>query len=592
MRLFKLTMPCIAAVAFLLTVGPATGSTMNSRSPKHEVRAVWLTTIGGLDWPHTYARTAAASALQKRELCEILDRLKEANVNTVLFQTRIRGTMIYPSAMEPWDGCLSGQPGLSPGYDALQFAIDECHKRGMELHAWVVTIPIGKWNGMGCQKIRRRHPGLVHRIGDEGYLDPGKPATAEYLAQICREITTNYDVDGIHLDYIRYPENWKPRPEGYIGRSNITRIVRQVYNTVKTEKPWVKVSCSPIGKYSDLALYDSYGWNAYAKVYQDAQSWLREGIMDALFPMLYFRGNQFYPFALDWKENSNGRIISAGLGIYFLSDKEKDWDIEVIKREMNVLRSNGLGHAYFRSKFFTDNTKGVFDFAKDDIDRYPALVPPMTWLSDALPKGPTRLSVKRMADSDRLSWGGAKDMSAGPYLTYNIYASETYPVDIADARNILAANLRDSNATIPLAAEGAFVNYAVTAVDRFGNESLPLCTKPNMPAMVRSTYLSNDGNWLALPDKGKTLDAEFVAIETPQGGLLCTRPYDGPKADISSLPEGVYVLKSLNSKGITHRLGHFIIRRQRGMTTDNKLTSGREDCRWPHFGRDGKPSGL
>lgn len=259
---------------------------------------------------------------------------------------------------------------------------------------------------------------------------------------------------------------------------------------------------------------------------------------------------------------------------------------------MNVLRSNGLGHAYFRSKFFTDNTKGVFDFAKDDIDRYPALVPPMTWLSDALPKGPTRLSVKRMADSDRLSWGGAKDMSTGPYLTYNIYASETYPVDIADARNILAANLRDSNATIPLAAEGAFVNYAVTAVDRFGNESLPLCTKPNMPAMARSAYLGNDGNWLALPDKGNTLDAEFVAIETPQGGLLCTRPYDGHKADISSLPEGVYVLKSLNSKGITHRLGHFIIRRQRGMTPDNKLTSGREDCRWPHFRGDGKPSGL
>ena len=110
--------------------------------------------------------------------------------------------------------------------------------------------------------------------------------------------------------------------------------------------------------------------------------------------------------------------------------------------------------------------------------------------------------------------------------------------------------------------------------------------------MVRSTYLSNDGNWLALPDKGNTLDAEFVAIETPQGGLLCTRPYDGPKADISSLPEGVYVLKSLNSKGITHRLGHFIIRRQRGMTTDNKLTSGHEDCRWPHFGGEVKPSGL
>lgn len=108
----------------------------------------------------------------EKELTDILDRLQQAKINTVLIQTRVRGTMIYPSAYEPWDGCLSGFPGRSPGYDALQFAIDECHKRGMELHAWVVTIPVGKWNALGCKTLRQKMPKLIKKIGADGYMDP------------------------------------------------------------------------------------------------------------------------------------------------------------------------------------------------------------------------------------------------------------------------------------------------------------------------------------------------------------------------------------------------------------------------------------
>ena len=99
---------------------------VSQQAPKHEVRAVWLTTIGGRDWPHSYAQSPVSARKQQQELCQILDRLQQAKINTVLLQTRVRGTMIYPSALEPWDGCLSGFPGKSPGYDALQFAIDEC----------------------------------------------------------------------------------------------------------------------------------------------------------------------------------------------------------------------------------------------------------------------------------------------------------------------------------------------------------------------------------------------------------------------------------------------------------------------------------
>lgn len=202
--------------------------------PKYEVRAVWLTTIGGIDWPHSYAGSERSIERQKDELRTILDRLQRANINTVLLQTRIRATTIYPSAYEPWDGCLSGKPGKSPGYDALKFAIDECHRRGMELHAWVVAIPVGKWNGAGCVRLRKRHPGLVRKIGDEGYLDPEKPQTAEYLADLCAEITGNYDIDGIHLDYIRYHETWPMKVSRRQGRTNITNIVRAISRRVKS----------------------------------------------------------------------------------------------------------------------------------------------------------------------------------------------------------------------------------------------------------------------------------------------------------------------------------------------------------------------
>lgn len=91
-------------------------------------------------------------------MTDILDKLQKANINTILLQTRIRGTVIYPSAIEPWDGCCSGFPGKSPGYDPLAFAIKECHNRGMEVHAWIVTIPIGKWNGLGCKTLRKKYP--------------------------------------------------------------------------------------------------------------------------------------------------------------------------------------------------------------------------------------------------------------------------------------------------------------------------------------------------------------------------------------------------------------------------------------------------
>ena len=519
--------------------------------PKWEVRAVWLTTIGGIDWPSTYAHDGMGIEKQKQQLTDMLDRLKAVGINTVLLQTRVRATTIYPSDIEPWDGCLSGKPGKSPGYDALQFAIDECHRRGMELHAWVVTIPVGKWNTYGCQQLRKRYGKLIRKIGDEGYMNPESPTTASYIADICEEITRKYDVDGIHLDYIRYPETWR----GAMHKEYITDIVKTINSRVKLHKPWVKLSCSPIGKYDDLSRFRSNGWNARSRVAQDAQGWLRDGLMDQLYPMMYFQGNNFYPFAIDWKEQSFGRHVISGLGVYMLHPKERNWPVNEVKRQMSVVREIGLGHCYFRAKFLLDNVKGIYDFARWH-DRYPALVPPMTWAQSDAPTSPKALNVERSHESDQLSWQEAEDRSDGPYLLYNIYASTTYPVDVTKAENLIATRYLRRHITIPKA-KGQWY-YAVTAQDRYGNEG---------PAVQEaSAYCQNFNVSSLLPNDGRKLrvnapsDAKALMITTLQGNTVKTCVNE-PVIDISTLPEGIYQIKSVHKKHISHRLGFFVVRR-------------------------------
>jgi uncharacterized lipoprotein YddW (UPF0748 family) len=524
---------------------------MGMAQPKWEVRAVWLTTIGGIDWPSTYAHDGMGIAKQQKQLTDMLDQLKAVGINTVLLQTRVRATTIYPSDIEPWDGCLSGKPGKSPGYDALQFAIDECHRRGMELHAWVVTIPVGKWNTYGCQQLRRRYGALIRKIGDEGYMNPESPTTASYIADICEEITKKYDVDGIHLDYIRYPETWR----GAKREAYITNIVRTINRRVKFYKPWVKLSCSPIGKYDDLSRYRSNGWNARSRVAQDAQGWLRDGLMDQLYPMMYFAGNNFYPFAIDWKEQSFGRHVISGLGVYMLHPRERNWPMAEVQRQLNVVREIGMGHCYFRAKFLLDNVKGVYDYVRWH-DRYPALIPPMTWAQSLAPTAPKALVVERRAEGDRLSWQEAEDRSDGPYLIYNIYASDSYPVDVTKAENLIATRYLWKNISIPKTQRQWY--YAVTAQDRYGNEG---------PAIQEESTHSQDCNVSSmLPNDGRKLrvivatDAKTLQIATLQGKTIKTCMNE-QQIDISTLPEGIYQLKSVHKKGITHRLGFFVVRR-------------------------------
>ena len=542
----------------------------NDQAPKYEVRAVWLTTIGGIDWPHSYSQSPHSAEKQKQELRQILDRLQQAKINTVLIQTRVRGTMIYPSDIEPWDGCLSGFPGKSPGYDALQFAIDECHKRGMELHAWVVTIPVGKWNALGCKSLRQKYPTLIKKIGVDGYMNPEDSRTGDYLAHICQEITHRYNVDGIHLDYIRYPETWNIRVSREQGRRYITSIVEKIHRAVKAEKPWVKMSCSPVGKYDDLSRYWSHGWNANTKVCQNAQGWLRDGLMDELFPMMYFRGEQFYPFAIDWQEQSHGKIVVPGLGIYFLDPKEGKWNIDDVTAEMQHTRNLGMGYAFFRNKFLLDNRQGILDFTVR-FNAYPSLIPPMTWASKHTPAQPQQLKVTETGGKTRISWNNTYSYTDGsriqtPYIYNNLYASHTYPVDVTDARNLIAARHLGNSITLDGEMGTADENplyFAVTASDGYGIESqatqeFQADAQRNRNHYGAAKMLACDGKKVNLGETGKNLETRVVLVETLQEVVAAQFYITDNQVNISRLKPGIYRLQSLDKRGIRHTLGTFV----------------------------------
>ena len=537
-------------------------------SPEREVRAMWLTTLKGLDWPKKPARTAEGTERQKQELCQILDQLQAAGINTIMFQSRIRSTTAYPSSIEPWDGVFTGTPGKAPLYDPLKFALEECHRRGMELHAWVVAFPICDVydaRKLGRQALPSRKPKLCQRCGNKWMMDPGVPGTDLHIASICAEIVKKYDVDGIHLDYVRYPEKGIPfndnRTYRRYGkgqkladwrRANVTRTVKAIHDAVKSVRPWVKISCSPVGKYADLNQQSSYGWNARDAVYQEAQAWLRDGLMDMLFPMMYFDGKHFYPFAIDWQDHAYGRQIVPGLGIYFLDKQQKDWELDIIRRQMFFLRSiNAAGQAHFRSEFFTKNVKGLYDFSTRDFYHQIVLPPAMTWEDSIAPTVP-QTTISEKNHKIYLSWMPAKDNMDNTKVTYNVYYCDSSKFIRSEATP-LAYRLKETQFTyqagLPTTLRGY---YAVTAMDVFGNESDAIAVSAFEDIKPTTHIVQGDG-FIDIPSVDK---AEYLLILDIAERQLFTMPY-AQRINVSKLAPGAYEVRSLAKKGISHHLCHF-----------------------------------
>lgn len=458
--------------------------------PKYEVRAAWVTTAYGLDWPKTKATSPENMRKQQTEMILLLDKLKAANFNTVILQVRSRGDVFYRSKIEPFCDVLTGKINGDPGYDPLEFTVRECHKRGMECQAWIVSLPLGSKRhvaSLGKYNALHHTHGICVPFKTEYFLNAGNPDTKSYLMDIVREIINNYDVDGLIFDYLRYPEycgNNYPDKADYAkyknGRSlvewrrdNITDIVRYLYNNVKASKPWVKVGTCPVGKYRDTSRYTSHGFNAFYAVCQDPQKWMQEGIQDQIHPMMYFRDDNFYPFALDWLEQSNGRQVIPVLGTYFLNPNEGNWKYEDIIREINFIRENKLaGEGHYRAEFLMKNTKNIYDELIDRFYPYPALQPPMHWLDSIAPTTPCNLQVRKGEQNTTLTWGAARDNDRFNNPLYVIYGSDSYPVDITQPENIIAQKVQGTTYVYSPIYPWRAVNYfAVTAIDRYGNES-------------------------------------------------------------------------------------------------------------------------
>lgn len=457
--------------------------------PKREIRAVWLTTIYGIDWPKKPANSETSRKAQQQDLRDKLDKLQEANFNMVFLQVRLRGDVIYPSEIEPMNRIFSGKFDGNPGYDPLAFAIEECHKRGMECHAWFVTYPLGlekSVRGRGNKTVVKQKPHLCKLHNGEWHLDPGVPETTDYILSLVKEIVGKYDVDGIHFDYIRYPEGAGTFPDKATyakygeskglhawRRDNITRMMYRIYDVVKSMKPWVQVSSSPLGKYNKIPQAPNVGWTAYEDVHQDPQLWMRQGKQDMVVPMMYYKDNLFYPFLDNWVDNCNGRFVVPGLGAYRMTEAKSNWSSRDLTEQIDYMRqSKAVGCAFFRGTEVLNNTKGLYDALKNKYFKYPALLPPLTWLNKEQPVAPPEIRVKKNGNELIISWD--KPERETQPLTYTVYYARSGSANTNRAKSILATGLHDTTIylTVDSEKEQEFT-FRVTASNRFHIESKP-----------------------------------------------------------------------------------------------------------------------
>jgi uncharacterized lipoprotein YddW (UPF0748 family) len=446
---------------------------------KRETRAVWLAVNHNLDWPQKPARSQSDIENLKAALDRLLDRLQEAHINAVFFQTRIRGSVAYISDIEPLSEFIADQKS-KVRFDALQYAIDGCHKRNMELHAWFVVYPLGKNPSNSLARSQ-----MTKKFKNEYYLDPGHPQTTPYLLRIINELVSKYDIDGLHFDYIRYPDGSAAFPDsdlfGVYGkklsladwrRENINSFVSKAFDEVKLLKPWVAVSSSVVGMYDFIEGESSRHWTALHSVFQDPVEWIKRGKHDFIVPMLYNRDKMFFPFAADWIKRVGADRIVGGLGVYMI--EESGWNADVIAEQIEFLRKNDVaGVSLFRTRNLTGNSKGIFTrIAKTDF-RTPALPPALVaHLDDIQPPVPEKFMAEAKNEFLYLSWKKPL-VENDNSLTYNVYRSAYTPVDTSNPRNLIATRLPIEGCKIRIDnSKETVYYYTVTAFDRFRNESV------------------------------------------------------------------------------------------------------------------------
>lgn len=356
---------------------------LDSFATYKEMRAAWISTVYNMDWPKTKNNISK----QKQEYIEMLDKLKGIGINTVVFQVRPKSDALYNSSINPWSDVLTGTQGKNPGYDPLAFAIEESHKRGMEIHAWFnpyrVTTSGTDINKLASNNQARLHQDwlLEYNSGSNKALmyNPGLPEVRKHIVDTVSEVVRNYNVDGIHFDDYFYRDGMNDDDtykkygnrlnKGDWRRENVNTLLREVKSAIKLIKPNVEFGVSPSGiwknKSSDPTGSDTRGFEHYSKSYADSRTWIREGLIDYIVPQIYwtigYSAADYSKLVSWWSNEVKGYNVDLyiGQGVYRQGGSDSLNIASEIKQQINLNRkySEVKGSMYFSTRDILNNEK-------------------------------------------------------------------------------------------------------------------------------------------------------------------------------------------------------------------------------------------
>lgn len=475
-------------------------------SPKREFRGAWVASYFGIDWPNRNQ-----SPQQQRDaFIAIANHHQQTGITAMFVQVRSQSDALYPSEVEPWGFYLTPLKldGNEPAeaWDPMQFMIDECHKRGIEFHAWlnpyraIGNIANAKY--FSPEHVVRKHPEmLMSTTHTEKILDPGLPEVRERINAVVAEIVSKYDVDGIQFDDYFYPNNtlynddatFEAYNRGFTNRGdwrrdNINLMVEMVSKKIKELKPWVEFGISPTGIWRNGGEGSATsGLQHYATLYGDSRKWLQEGWVDYLCPQVYWYigqpGADYKVLIPWWNNNANGRLIYIGMAGYkvgtagqglFTTDRTQI--PQQVRMNRDAAYPNIHGQAIYNTSSLRTNSLNFRDSLQQRFYNVPALQPLMPWIDNTAPQPATTLTASYNGTSVTLSWANPAEAAAemDKVKRQVIYRSEQGAVDLENANNIVAiTNTSVSTFEDVSVEQGKVYYYQVTTLDRLHNESTP-----------------------------------------------------------------------------------------------------------------------
>lgn len=550
-----------------------------SSGVKREVRSVWMATVWALDWPSSTSSTTA----QKNEMVKYLDVLQKNNFNAVYFQVRTMSDAFYKSSYEPWSSYLTGTRGKDPGWDPLAFVVEECHKRGMECHAWVNPYRFStgsNWSTAQDQALKSAGMLLAYTKSDgktTTILNPGLESVRKRIVDVCKEIISNYDVDGLVFDDYFYPEGipvtssagdydlWQKSGAsmtfGDWRRNNVNQMVADVYRMVQQQKPYVRFGISPAGAAcTSAAVAAKHGidrcpvasdWQ-YDGIFSDPVAWLEAGTIDYISPQLYWKTNHktnpFGPMTKWWSYVAKhfGRHHYASHSISFLNSSNTTSDWEEIGKQVQFSRdyteNEAPGAVFYSAAYVTGKKQSGFgEWLQVNKFQNKALTPAIDWKKSDLEKVQVSALSKR---ATVLSWAGVDNVRYSVYAVPESVNVETLDSNIP-AEYLLGVSYKTTY-TMPDDKKSGY-NYAVCVLDRYGNEYEPV-------------YYGQSGVECIGGDSGLTADyadgelrlsavADEVFVYNEAGALVANSRNCNRLA--LSVQAGMYIVRMIGNGGVS-----------------------------------------